>query len=120
MQELGSFFSADWYSASTHNFVVFVHFSKLTHKCALFVKEWNSGDKGKCLEQRECMTTSSRYSQTLILNKSYDICHNFFEPPPPLRIGIIIEVNDNYGRPLSFLFLCFIQSISSNFYEPGL
>ena len=38
IQELGSFFGVDWYSASTHYFVVFVHFSKLTHKCALFVK----------------------------------------------------------------------------------
>ncbi len=47
------FFGVDWYSAGTHNFVVFVKFSKLTHKCALFVKEWNSVAKGKCLEKHE-------------------------------------------------------------------
>ena len=39
IQELELLFGVDGYSASTHNFVVFVHFSKLTHKCALFVKE---------------------------------------------------------------------------------
>ncbi len=29
----------------------FVHFSKLTHKCALFVKEWSSVATGKCLKR---------------------------------------------------------------------
>ncbi len=65
IQELGSFFNVDWYSSITHNFVVFVHFFKLTHICALSVKEWNSVAKGKHLEQHECLTTSSRYSHTL-------------------------------------------------------
>ncbi len=51
IQELELFFGVDGYSASTHTFVAFVHFSKLTHKCALFVKEWSSVAKGKCLKR---------------------------------------------------------------------
>ncbi len=47
------FFGVDWYSAGTHNFVGFVYFSKLTHICALFFKEWNTVAKGKCVEQHE-------------------------------------------------------------------
>ena len=61
IQKLGSF-DVDWYSAGIHNFVVFVHFSKLTHKCALFVKEW----KESVWSSMRCLTTSSSYSQTLM------------------------------------------------------
>ena len=46
VQELRLYFGVYWYSAHTHNFVVFVHFFILTHKRGLFVKEWSSVAKG--------------------------------------------------------------------------
>ncbi len=45
------FFGVDWYSASTHNFVVFVDSSNLTSRRGLFVKQWSSEAKGKHLER---------------------------------------------------------------------
>ena len=43
--------SVDWYSASTHNFVVFVYSSNLISKHGFFVKQWSSEAKGKHLDR---------------------------------------------------------------------